>query len=145
MILSMSEGSDLIEYFVTNFGLDEELQTLISGLRGEGVARAHFEKFEKFDDQKLRMQLTLFLRFIVHLCVYEISFLKQIYDPIEEGEPDSNPPKIISLWKQALRKEAVHLLMLNKVNVNIQTLKEKIIDILEDDQMFEDTLFEMTE
>tara|TARA_B110000285_G_C14559260_1_gene352737 strand:- start:55 stop:312 length:258 start_codon:yes stop_codon:yes gene_type:complete len=85
------------------------------------------------------------LRFIAHLCVYEISFLKQIYNPIEEGEPDPNTPVIKDLWKQALRKEVVHLLMLNKVNVNIQTLKDNMIEILEDDPMFEETLFEMSE
>ena len=35
--------------------------------------------------------------------------------------------------------------MLNKVNVNIQTLKDNMIEILEDDPMFEETLFEMSE
>jgi len=65
------------------------------------------------------MQLTLFLRLIAHLCVYEITFLKQVYNPVDEGEKDSNQPEIIEMWRQALRKEAVHLLMLNKVNVNI--------------------------
>ena len=49
---------------------------MLNGLKSKEVSKAHFEKFEKFDEQKLRMQLTLFLRFIAHLCVYEITFLK---------------------------------------------------------------------
>ena len=49
------------------------------------------------------------------------------------------------MWKEALQKEAIHLLMLNKVNVNIQTLKENMMNILEDDPIYEDKLFEVTD
>tara|TARA_B110000285_G_C14837253_1_gene473675 strand:- start:177 stop:326 length:150 start_codon:yes stop_codon:yes gene_type:complete len=48
------------------------------------------------------------------------------------------------MWSQAMKKEAVHLLLLNKVNVNIQTLKEKMVEIFAKDNVFEDALFEVT-
>jgi len=43
-----------------------------------------------------------------------------------------------------MKKEAVHLLMLNKVNANIQVLKESSIELLAKDSTFEEALFEVS-
>jgi hypothetical protein len=51
----MSEGSELIDYFISNFGLDGEFQVLIKGLKDGKVVKSLFDGFEKFDEQKLRM------------------------------------------------------------------------------------------
>jgi hypothetical protein len=78
--------------------------------------------------------------------VHEVAYLKQIYNQKEEkAEQESkNSPTIKAMWSKAMKKEAVHLLLLNKVNVNIQTLKEKMVEIFAKDNVFEDALFEVT-
>jgi hypothetical protein len=40
-------------------------------------------------------------------------------------------------WKQAMRKEAVHLLMINKSIVSIQALKETRSEMFAKDELFE--------
>jgi hypothetical protein len=92
------------------------------------------------------MQLILFLRLLAQLCVHEVAYLKQIYNQKEEkAEQESkNSPAIKKMWSNAMKKEAVHLLLLNKVNVNIQSLKEKMVEIFAKDNVFEDALFEVT-
>ena len=77
-----------------------------------------FKCFPRFDSQKLRSQLIFFLRFLSQLCILEVSFLKQIYN--RKDEKDSRViPEFKELWSKAVKKEAVHLLLLNKVNSNI--------------------------
>jgi hypothetical protein len=92
------------------------------------------------------MQLILFLRLLAQLCVHEVAYLKQIYNQKEEKaeQENKNPPEIKKMWSKAMKKEAVHLLLLNKVGVNIQTLKEKMVEIFAKDNLFEDALFEVT-
>ena len=135
-----------MDYVINNFGLDNQLQTLFGCLKNRSLDKIHFKKFGKFDAQKLRMQLILFLRFLAQLCVHEVAYLKQIYNQKEEkAEQESkNSPEIKEMWSKAMKKEAVHLLLLNKVNVNIQTLKEKMVEIFAKDNVFEDALFEVT-
>ena len=84
---------------------------------------------QNFDPDKLRIHLTIFLRFLIQLCICEISFLKQIFNRKEiKAEKqhhikNDNSEEARALWKEALKKEAVHLLMLNKVNTPIADLK----------------------
>lgn len=47
------------------------------------------------------------------------------------------------MWSKVMKKEAVHVLMLNKINSNIQTIKEGSGD-LTSDKGFEDALFEIS-
>ena len=48
------------------------------------------------------------------------------------------------MWMQSMKKEAVHVLMLNKVNANIKTLKEKMMAAISKDENFEKALFEVS-
>jgi hypothetical protein len=48
------------------------------------------------------------------------------------------------VWKHAVKKEAVHLLLLNKVNSNIGAIKENTIETLAKDEHFEQALFEVS-
>jgi len=43
-----------------------------------------------------------------------------------------------------MKREAIHLLMLNKANVNIQVLKKAANEILEKDEVFEEQLFSVS-
>ena len=52
---------------------------------------------------------------------------------------------LIKVWKHAIKKEAVHLLLLNKVNTSIGVLKETMIETLAKDEHFEEALFEVSE
>lgn len=67
-----------------------------------------------------------FLRFFAEICLVEVPFLKQIYNQKDEVAEKNhhiqnpNSPEIKKLWAHALKKEAVHLLILNKVNTGIR-------------------------
>lgn len=69
--------------------------------------------------------MTTFLCFLAQICMHESAYLKQIFNRKEDKAdiPAENLSNIKDMWTRAMRKEAVHLLMLNKNNVNIQTLK----------------------
>lgn len=75
--------------------------------------------------------------------------MKQIYsrkdkDERQEENYDKNKQFYRKIWTQAVKKEAVHLLMLNRVNVSIQNLKKDMIEIFPKDEVFEDMLFEVS-
>ena len=61
-----------------------------------------------------------FLRFFAELCLIEVPFLKQIFNRKDEVAEKTNSPEIKKLWAHALKREAVHLLILNKVNTGIR-------------------------
>lgn len=91
------------------------------------------------------MQLQAFLRFFVQISITEVSFLKQILDREVENETDDdskNPENLKNIWKHALKREAVHQLILNKVNTGIAEIKEQIPEIFDRDEVFEEMLFE---
>ena len=75
--------------------------------------------------QKLRHQLTSFLLILSQLCIYETAYMKQIFNRKDEDMESINScesssfPEFKDLWKQVARREAVHLLMLSKSNINI--------------------------
>ena len=104
--------------------------------------------FDNFDAQKLRMQLIFFMRFLAQVCIHEVAFLKQIHnrkdDRIETVSSGHSNKEVRKLWAQAVKKEAVHLLLLNKVNVSIQSLKQDMIEIFPKDEVFEEMLFEVS-
>ena len=115
---------------IDNAGLDSQLQTLISGIIQRKLNLNDLTSLSsKFDPDKLRMHLTIFLRYMVYLCLCEISFLKQVFNRKDikaekMGHAKSeNSEEAKALWRNALKKEAVHLLMLNKVNTSIADLK----------------------
>lgn len=56
-----------------------------------------------------------------------------------------NSEKTLKLWRHAVKKEAVHLLLLNKVNTSIGVLKESMIEVLRKDEYFEEALFEVSD
>ena len=88
------------------------------------------------------MHLTIFLRYMIYLCLCEISFLKQVYNRKDiKAEKlhhikNENSEEAKSLWKDALKKEAVHLLMLNKVSTPIADLKQSMLSTLVKDEVF---------
>ena len=93
-----------------------------------------------------------FLRFVVQLCICEVSFLKQVYQNKKEGTDrqykeikmqDTTEKKRI--WENALKKEAVHLLLLNKFNVGIDKLRESMLEVFKGDEVFENMLFEASD
>jgi hypothetical protein len=55
-----------------------------------------------------------------------------------------NSEEIKEMWGKCMQREAVHLLMLQKVNVNIQALKEDMVEIFVKDEIFEKQLFEVS-
>jgi len=123
MILAMDDGASeeesLMNFVIYQFGLDQWLNTLFKCLKNKNLTKSHFDKFQNFDAQKFRMQIVLFLRFMCQVCLHEVSFLKQVYNRKEDESTRKNFNVIQKMWKTALRKEAVHILMLNKVNVSI--------------------------
>lgn len=92
-----------------------------------------------------------FLRFFAEICLVEVPFLKQIYNRKDEVAEKNhhiqnhNSKEIKKLWAQALKREAVHLLILNKVNTGIRQLKEQMSEIFEKDETFEEMLFEISD
>lgn len=99
----------------------------------------------------MRLQLMAFLRFFAEICLVEVPFLKQIYNRKDEVAEKNhhiqnhNSKEIKKLWAQALKREAVHLLILNKVNTGIRQLKEQMSEIFEKDETFEEMLFEISD
>ena len=69
--------------------------------------------------------------------------MKQIYNRKDEKD-DRVRPEFKQLWFKAVKKEAVHLLLLNKVNSSIQILKQSMIEIYPKDEEFEKQLFEVS-
>lgn len=57
---------------------------------------------------------------------------------------NKNSENVTKIWKLAVKKEAVHLLLLNKVNSSIGVLKESMIEVLAKDEHFEEALFEVS-
>ena len=57
--------------------------------------------------------------------MFETSYLKQIYNRKEDRAENEteNKKEVKEIWSHAMMKEAVHLLMLNKVNASIQVIK----------------------
>ena len=141
-------GNNLMNFMINHFGLDGQLQTLFKCLKSLSLSKADFKKFDNFDAQKLRMQLIFFMRFLAQVCIHEVAFLKQIHsrkdDRIETVSSGHNNKEVRKLWAQAVKKEAVHLLLLNKVNVSIQSLKQDMIEIFPKDEIFEEMLFEVS-
>jgi hypothetical protein len=60
-------------------------------------------------------------------------------------QKDINSEQTLKIWKHALQKEAVHLLLLNKVNTSIGVLKESMTETLRKDEFFEEALFSVSE
>lgn len=52
--------------------------------------------------------------------------------------------EVREMWTKCMKREAVQLLMLHKVNVGIQTLKQEMSEVLAKDSVFEQQLFEVT-
>lgn len=76
----------------------------MSGLRKESLSKACFGSFERFDIQKLRMDLVQFLRLLAQLCIYETTFLKQVYNMKDENVQSANSvlaniPEVKEIWK----------------------------------------------
>ena len=57
---------------------------------------------------------------------------------------DSVPEKK-RIWENALKKEAVHLLLLNKFNVGIDKLRESMLELFKGDEVFESMLFDASD
>lgn len=97
------------------------------------------------------MHLAVFLRFVIYLCLCEISFLKQVFNRNDNKNEEKhhgeiqNSEEVKTLWKDALKKEAVHLLMLNKVNTPIADLKKSMFGTLAKTKSFQDVLFEVSD
>jgi hypothetical protein len=83
MILAIDENS-MFEYTIENFGLDNQLHELIEGIKNRNLDQEVFKKHPNFDPSKLKVELHTFLKFIVQLCISEISFLKQLINRKEE-------------------------------------------------------------
>ena len=49
------------------------------------------------------------------------------------------------IWENSLKKEAVHLLLLNKFNVGIDKLRETMLELFKGDEVFENMLFEVSD
>lgn len=90
------------------------------------------------------MQLQAFFRFFVQISITEVSFLKQILDREAENlqENSVDPENIQKMWKHALKREAIHQLILNKVNIPIAEIKDELPEIFNEDEVFEKMLFE---
>ena len=65
-----------MNFVINNFGLDTQLQVLFRCLKSHSLSKGDFKKLENFDAQKLRMQLSSFLRFLAQVCIHEVAFLK---------------------------------------------------------------------
>ena len=74
----------MFEYTVENFGLDQQLNELIQGIKNRNLDQEVFKKYPNFDPVKLKVELITFLKFIVQLCICEVSFLKQLINRKEE-------------------------------------------------------------
>ena len=90
-----------------------------------------------------------FLTLIIQICISETPYLKQLFIRKYEREgqkkfigAQSNSDEVKQLWRQAMKKEAVHLLMRARPNSAIADLKEHMNDFLNKDKIFEEVLFE---
>ena len=76
--------------------------------------------------------------------------MKQVYNRKEEKAEvkhhiqNPNSELMKSTWAKALRKEAVHLLLLSKVNTGIQVLKGSMVEVFAKDEVYEEQLFEVS-
>ena len=150
MVLGLDLDASIFNNFIFKFGLDGQLSTLLRGLRDNSLQERDFKGFKKakkYDSAKLRSELVYFLRLLIQICISEVTFMKQI-NAKNDGKVDLSVEiqnSIKGMWSNTMKKEAVHLLMLNKLNANIQVLKEsQSIEILAKDQVFEDALFEVS-
>lgn len=147
-----TKRTSMIDFIINNSGLDGQLSILFRGLSTRKLVLKDFTSIDKtFDPDKLRIHLTIFLRFLIQLCICEVSFLKQIFNRKEiKAEKqhhikNDNSEEARALWKDAIKKEAVHLLMLNKVNTSIADLKQCMAGALVKDETFQDVLFEVSD
>ena len=143
----------LIDYVIDNFGLDGQLGKLFTGIKTKKLMEKDFSGYHNFDHKKLRVQLLFFLRFMIQVCVCEVSFLKQLYHSsnVKDEKPDNykhikiqNEEMKKEIWEKAIKKEAVHLLLLNKFNVGIEKLRESMLEIFKKDENFEKALFDIS-
>lgn len=66
---------------IDHVGLDKQLQTFFKGIISRKLVLKDLTKLQSnFDPDKLRMHLTIFLRYLIYLCQCEISFLKQVFN-----------------------------------------------------------------
>ena len=79
------QHSSLIDYMIDNFGLDGQLKKLFDGIKYRKLTGKDFETHQNFDNAKLRVQLLCFLKFMIQLCICEVSFLKQIFNNKKDG------------------------------------------------------------
>lgn len=88
-MLSLDPGKEdkfcVFDYFISNFGLDKQLQHLIESLKNKNLDVDKIKKAVfQFDPNKLKLELISFLKLIVQICVCEISFLKQLVNRKDE-------------------------------------------------------------
>ena len=95
----------------------------------------------------MRLELLSFLRFFAQLSINEIAFLKQIFNRKSDtaSEKNVNNTIIESMWTKAVKREAAHLLLLNKVNTGIREIKETMSEMFRTDETFERMLFEVSD
>jgi len=144
LMMAIDQSASVANQVLFNFGVDNQLQVLFNGLRQNCLAKQEFSQFKKFDSEKLRTELVFFLRLIVQLCITEVPFLRQMFTKKKDEKVDSVQEPVREMWRHAMQKEAVHLLMLNKVNANIGALKESSNEYLAKDPVFEEALFEVS-
>ena len=152
-MLSLEEEgqNSTFDYFINNFGLDKQLTHLLVGLKSKSLnAEKLIKAVYQFDPNKLKLELISFLKLIIQICTCEVSFLKQLINRKDEKAQqqhhiqNKNSENVTKIWKLAVKKEAVHLLLLNKVNSSIGVLKESMIEVLAKDEHFEEALFEVS-
>ena len=80
--------------------------------------------------------MIFFLRFLSQLCIHEAAYMKQLYSRKDEKDQRVNE-EFKALWTKVVKKESVHLLLLNKVNTSIQVLKQGMTEIFPNDEQFE--------
>lgn len=75
MLLCLDQDTQLFDFFVFNFGLDNQISTLMKSLRFGHFTRKDLKKFKKIDPVKTRLELVYLLRLIIQLCQCEVPFL----------------------------------------------------------------------
>ena len=134
----------LIDYMIDNFGLDGQLSKLFQAINNNKLIFKELEACKNFDHAKLKTEIILFLKLMIQTCICEVSFLKQLYTVKEDQQAFSDNNFEKSIWESAIKKEAVHLLLLNKFNVGIEELRSNMLEVFKKDERFENMLFEVS-
>ena len=144
--LILAIGENMWDTLIDNYGHYSQFKELIQAIQKRDLnLKSMLQKEVVLTPKNAAKQMNLFLRYFVTLCSNETSVMRTIkvknnYKPLSRrkvsGLDQSQIQSIRDIWRPAVRKEAIHLLIMAKLNCTFKELEEFIEPWMLDDYDF---------